>query len=194
MLLWLFVSIGLFVYCLQDDALDDFAGWIPAVLVLQLPALPIAAHAATDEPGALPRGWRIACAISLGLVTAFSVFFCCLIVGRRIWHSDFIEVRPLQNGLLMGAVALIVTSVRFSIRMRQRPHPLALRRGLLELLAVALAFVALVAYEEGSGFVETALGNRGQLLLVAVPFLWMAPLWLLMPRRPRPGPPRATLQ
>lgn len=179
----------MFVSCWRDEVLDDFSGWIPVVLLLQLPAIPIAAHAATELPGALPRGWRLACACSLGLVTGFSVFFFCAIAGERLWHGDFFDFRAVYNGFLMGVIAMIATVVRFARRLRDQPHPRALRRGLLELIAVGLAVVALVLHGEGRAFFGTGMRMTGKLLLVALPFLWMAPLWLLMPRRA--GPPRA---
>jgi hypothetical protein len=75
---------------------------------------------------------------------------------------------------------------------RRRDSPRASRRGLLELTAISLGVIALVLYGEGLAFLGTGARLRGELLLVALPFLWMAPLWLLMPRRPRPAaPPRA---
>lgn len=121
LLLWGFVAAGLFVYCWSDPRLDDLAGWIPAVVFLQLLGLPLAAHPALAPPERLPRGWTILFAISL--------------------------------------LALIEAAV----------------------LAVALHELGLSLSFETSD----------KLLLVVLPLLWMAPLWMLMPIRPPSDPPRA---
>jgi uncharacterized membrane protein SpoIIM required for sporulation len=195
---WLGACIGLSFYCMcmQDRSLEELSLWILITCLLQLPAFPLAAHAATERPGELPRGTRIAGAIALSLLTGLSVMFFVAIAGERAWHDPdaWVDTDAIQIGMSLGSIAMIITLIRFNGRIRDQPHPRALRRGLLELSAVALAVVALVLHGEGVYFFGTGETLRGRLLSVIFPFLWMAPLWLLMPRRPRPAPPRATLR
>jgi hypothetical protein len=191
---WLGACVGVSFYCMQDGSLDGLSLWILITCLLQLPAFSLAAHPATERPGELPRGTRIAGAIALSLLTGLSVMFFVAIAGERAWYDPdaWVDLDAIQIGMSLGSIAMVVTLIRFNGRLRDQPHPRALRRGLLGLTAVALAVVALVLHGEGVHFFGTGLTLRERILFVVYPFQWMAPLWLLMPRRPRPAaPPRA---
>lgn len=187
LLMWGFVAAGLFVYCWSDPRLDDLAGWIPALVFLQLPGFPLAAHPAVAPPEQLPRSWTILFAISLGIVTGFAVFFFCAIAGFWVFRREF-EFRPIALGFILGLGVAIFTAVRHGLRLLRSPHPDGIRRAFLELFLIEVAVLAAALYEIG---LSLSLDTADKLILVILPLLWMAPLWVLLPPRASSEPPRA---
>lgn len=177
--LWFVVTTGVFYFCVEDDQLDDLAGWIPVVIVLQLPAFPAAAFRALHPAAPLPAGRAVAFAISLAIATAYTCFLLFTLVGSWIWKPRFFELRPVFLGFCMGVIALVTMLVRGLGRLRKLPHPDAARRSLLELLGGNAVLWLVLA--SGAG---TMILNAAAWFLIVLPLFWMAPLWLLLPRRP----------
>lgn len=193
--IWSLVCVGLFVTCWMDEDFDDLSGWIPIMYFVQLPVFVVAVQPAREAPAQLPKGWVVASAIALGLVTSYCVFLLVAVCGSWIWHGDFIDLRPIEFGFVAGLAVLIATSVRFSLRLRRGAHPGELRRGLYELVAAALLMLAAIAAALYFPFSDAFFGEQGVtregVLLLALPLLWTSPLWLLLPRRERGGAPTA---
>lgn len=193
--IWSLVCVGLFVYCWMDVDFDDLSGWIPIMYFVQLPMFVTAVQPAQEAPALLAKGWAVASAIALGLVTGYCVFLLVAVCGSWIWHGDFIELRPIWVGFVAWLTTLIATSVRFSRRLRRGAHPRELRRGLYELVAAALLMLGAVAITLYSSISDAFFGKQGVtregVLLLALPLLWTSPFWLLLPRRERGGAPTA---
>ncbi len=194
LLIWSLVCAAMFTYCWMDRDFDDLSGWIVVIFAVQLPVFAVAVQPEEEAPALPPKGWAVASAISLGLVTGFTVFLLTMIVGSWVWHDDFIEMRPIQVGLLAGLVTTIATSVRWSRRLLWDGHPQGLRRALLELLAVALLLVATAVFTACTRLSARCFGAQGMtratMLFLSLPFLWAAPFGLLL-RRDRRDAPRA---
>lgn len=193
--IWSLVCVGLFVYCWMDQDFDDLSGWIPIMYFVQLPVFVVAVQPGRAAPALLPKGWVVASAIALGLVTSYCVFLLVAVWGSWIWHDDFIDMRPIWFGFLAWLVVFLSTSVRFSLRLRRGAHPRELRRGLYELVAAALLMLGAVAITLYSSISDAFFGKQGVtregVLLLALPLLWTSPFWLLLPRRERGGAPTA---
>lgn len=196
--IWSLVCVGLFVYCWMDEDFDDLSGWIPIMYFAQLPVFVVAVQPAREAPAMLSKGWVVASAIALGLVTSYCVFLLVTVCGSWIWHDDFIDMRPIWFGFLAWLAVLISTSVRFSLRLRRGGHPRELRRGLYEVVAAALLMLAAIGVALYVPFSDAFFGKQGVtregVLLLALPLLWTSPFWILMPRRERSGAPMATVR
>lgn len=177
-LLWTLVVAACMTALQQDSRLDDVAGWLLIVYVLQLPALSAAGVAAAQPAAPLPRLHAVGFSAMLALAVAYTSFALCTLLTSAIWRPAFGELRPVIAGLLAGLVALIATLVVGISRCSREPHPDAVRRCLRELalLSGALALVALAMYLANQV-------NRVIWFGVILPFFWMAPLWLVLPRR-----------
>jgi hypothetical protein len=187
---WALVATALFIYCWRDAALDDFSGWIPAVVVFQLPAWWVTSRGAD---GAALRGRSL---VTLFVMTSI---FCApgilLSVGQLAWWISADKsaglVRSVTSFALLGAAFLLafgVAPMSLHRALARRPHPLGARKALLGVMGSAVAAMLVTLMIAGPGSPSQA----GVWLLLSLPLLWSAPLWLLSRRRSELQPvPRA---
>lgn len=186
LLLWTLVLAAGFYACLQDPVLDDLAGSLIVLYMLQLPALSAAGVAAAQPPAPLPTIHAIGFAAMIAIPVGYACFVLFLLIGSTIWEPAFLELRPAALGLLAGITGLIIALAVGLRRHRKEPHPEATRRSLrqLSILCVVLWVVSAVVYFTGS--------VKGVIWFgVALPGLWLAPMWFVLP--PRDSVPRAVV-
>ncbi len=189
MLVWALVAVGLFVYCMLDEQLDDFAGWIPAVVVFQIPGFLVAPRPASQPSAPAQLGGSAALfSLSAGFVAGFCAFFAVTIISFWFLRDEFFDFRPLLFGFCAGAITVALAAIRASNLLRSLPHPAGLRRVFLELLLVDVLVILVSLVEVLRNDFSMSLPDKAFLLVL--PLLWMAPLWLLLPRR-APTAPRA---
>jgi hypothetical protein len=182
---WLCAAGAAFAALFDIDSTDDYAGWVFAVVAVQLPAI-VALWPVRRE--ALPRALRLALALSAALVTGVAVFWMTVPIGTLIWKPAWLEFRPALLGLSVGLVAVIVAGVKFVRFLGRTPHPLGARRVLLVVGALGAAGAGALALRFG-------VAARPEWLVVAVPVAWALPLYLLAVLQPPPEPriPRAAV-
>lgn len=173
---WTTLCGAAFVSAWSVADLDDVAGFIPTLFVLQLPAFLALASAPEDRP--LGVGRTTAVALPAAIVGAFDALFVLGVV-LELW------LRGVGMGvaLLVLAVAVIGAvwiGVGIAAVLVKRPHPDGTRRVLawfgLANLAGSLVVVALARHRDPA-----------LVLLMALPPLWAVPL-LAVTRRPSPEP------
>jgi len=177
---WLGLSTGMFLYFLGVDATDDYAGWIVAVVAVQVPPYTAIVTARAGQP--LGTGRALAVGIPAGLVGALGVFFVLAVVGLTIWPPVPFEFRPYALGLGAGAIALVIGVVKYVSRLRRAPSPRAARSVLGQVLFEGVLGAIAVATRWSD-----AARDPGIWLVVLVPMLWTMPLWWLL-REPRAIP------
>src|SRR5689334_8820113 len=99
---WLCAAGAAFVTLFGMDATDDYAGWVPVIVVVQLPAF-----LALRPPwpvGTLSGARRWALVLPAALVTGMGVFWTMVPIGFLIWAPAWLEFRPLLLGLGAGFV------------------------------------------------------------------------------------------
>ena len=191
---WLCAAAAAFVALFEIDATDDYVGWIPAMVVVQLPAfLALRRGAAGGDdhaPGCPERheaslrgNRRWALAVPAAITGASGVFFVVLAIGQMIWKPAFLEFRPALLAMGVGIAAMVAAVVVFGRILRRLPHPRGARRVLLAVTALGAAGLAAMALPFGKAGWRFDLGAW---LVVALPVLWVIPLWLLT----AVGPPR----
>lgn len=196
---WLCAAGAAFLALLERDATDDYAGWIPAVVALQLPALFALASGASGTPGAsgppgaagepppppLSAARRWALIVPATLAAAAAAFWAAGAVGAMIWAPELAEVRPLLLALAAGIAALIAGPIAFARILREAPHRRGVRRVLLGVTAAAAAGVAapLLLFARARRSDDPAAW-----LAIGAPALWVLPLWLALAVEPAPPP------
>jgi hypothetical protein len=113
-----------------------------------------------------------------------AVFWTMVPIGFLIWKPEWLEFRPLLLGLGVGLVAMIVAGVGFGRRLRAVPHPRSTRLVLIVVTALGAIGLGAMALRLGGSMKDPALW-----LVVGVPVLWAAPLWLLLALEPPREPP-----
>ena len=202
---WLCATVAAFVALFEFDATDDFAGWLPVMVSVQAPAFLALRRGGPaggddrDDPGSTARSEaplrgarRWALALPAALAASMAMFWVGLAIGNRVWKPQFLELRPLFLGAVAGLVALITAGVAFARVLWQLPHPRG-ARGVLLAVAI-LGAIGLAAMAVSFGQSRRHL-DPGAWLVVAVPILWVIPLWILTPLAPRrePAIPRAAV-
>lgn len=212
---WIGAAAAAFVAMFEADATDDFAGWIPVMVAVQLPVFFAlrrgaagghgcdhdhdhghaadcpARHEVLPEPP-LRGARRWAVALPAALAGAMGVFWTALAVGNLIWEPQFLELRPLMLATVAGFAAVIAAGVGFARILWRLPHPRGTRRVLLVVAALGAAGLAAVGLSFGQASRSI---DPGAWLVVAVPILWVIPLWLLTAVEPPRDPaiPRAVV-
>jgi hypothetical protein len=169
---WVGVATGMFLYLSDLDATDDYAGWIIAMVVLQIPAYLAVVTAAPDRP--FGRGRAFALAIPAALIVALAAFFIGGIVGIAIWRPVPFELRPYALGLGAALVGLAVGLARHVRMVRRVSHPRGVRGVLARVTIVGLIAVIALATRWSEASREP-----GIWLAVVTPVLWTVPLWLV---------------
>ncbi|HSK04449.1 MAG TPA: hypothetical protein VK932_24510 [Kofleriaceae bacterium] len=171
---WLCAAGAAFLALFDLAATDDYAGWVPAIVALQVPAI-VALWPVRREK--LPAGLRLALALPAALVAGFAVFLLTMpLLMTRL--PDLLAFLPLGFGL----AAVVVAAVTFGRILEREPHPRGARRVLVVVAVLGAA---------GAGMTTLWLGPvpEPEWLVVAVPVAWALPLYLLATLQPRPEPP-----
>ncbi|HWO17878.1 MAG TPA: hypothetical protein VNO30_03855, partial [Kofleriaceae bacterium] len=123
---------------------------------------------------------------------SMAVFWAGLAIGNLVWKPQFLELRPLFLGTVAGLAALIAAGVAFARVLWRLPHPRGARRVLLAVVVLGAIGLATMAVSFGQARRHL---DPGAWLVVAVPILWVIPLWLLTAVAPRrePAIPRAAV-
>jgi hypothetical protein len=175
-IVWLALMGVLTWYVFGQAALDDYVGWIPLVVVAQIPAYLALASAPLREP--FTRAQAAALALPAASMVALAAFFPGMLAGRLIWPALFLELRPFIVAFALAAVAFGLCVVLFTRALGRAGHPPAARRVLGAVtLAAAGGVLALVA--DRAAFLK----EPGLWLAAAAPFAWTLPLWALALRR-----------
>ena len=184
---WICAAGAAFVALFDHGTTDDYAGWIPVVVAMQVPVLlALRGKTAAKREVLLAGARRWAVVVPAALVAAMGVFWTAGSLGSLVWEPKFLELRPLLLATVAGFVAIIVAAVGFARVFERRPHPRGLRTVLLVVTALGVAGVGMMAMP----FVGRArIREAGQWLVVGLPLLWVMPLWLLSALEPRPEPP-----
>ncbi|MEO7730895.1 MAG: hypothetical protein ABIY55_07990 [Kofleriaceae bacterium] len=177
---WLGLSTGLFLYFFSLDLTDDYAGWIIAIVIAQIPPYLALVTARAGRP--LGTGRAIALALPAALVGAFGPFFVLSVIGLTIWRAAPFEFRPYLLGLGAGVIALVVGFVLYVRRLRRNAYPRAARHVLWRVVFDGALGVIAVATRWSD-----AARDPGIWLAVLAPILWTVPLWWLL-REPRAIP------
>ncbi|MEZ4364514.1 MAG: hypothetical protein R3B48_30335 [Kofleriaceae bacterium] len=184
---WLLIVGAMFVYCWNDPALDDFSGWLPTVVVLQLPAI----WALWRAQRGAPRGnaCTILFTISASLMTALGVLAALTPVWAWAWDAQWHAQEPSVVGAIaltlggLGALLLALFSLP-GILYDWLSQPDGERQVLsIVRLAgiVAVGVQLLVLAITGTNL------EPGLWLVMSLPLIWVAPL-LMMSRRPSATP------
>lgn len=184
---WICAAGAAFLALFDRGATDDYAGWIPVVVAMQVPAF-LALRGKTvvrrEELRAGARRWAVV--VPAALVAAMGVFWTVGSLGSLIWEPKFLELRPVMLAMIAGLVAIVVAAVGFGRVLERHPHPRGARTVLLVVTALGVAGVGAMAMP----FVGRArIREAGEWLVVGLPLLWVMPLWLLSAIEPRPEPP-----
>lgn len=179
---WLCAAAAAFVALFRMDATDDYAGWVPVIVVVQVPAFLALRPPWPEGTPSGARRWGLA--LPAALVTGMAVFWTMVPIGYVIWKPEWLEFRPLLLGLGVGLVAMIVAGVGFGRRLRAVPHPRSTRLVLIVVTALGAIGLGAMALRLGGSMKDPALW-----LVVGVPVLWAAPLWLLLALEPPREPP-----
>jgi hypothetical protein len=175
---WLCVAGAAFVALFDHHATDDYAGWVPATVAVQVPA--ILAIWPSRRASRLAGARRWALALPAALVTGIAAFWLTMPIGT-LMGSSLLAFAP----LLLGLMAVIAAGVGFARILRDVPHPRGARLVLLVVIAVGAAGVGATALWFGD-----AVGTDAALWLVVVaPVAWALPLRLLVALEPPKEPP-----
>jgi hypothetical protein len=194
---WLCAAAAAFVALFELDATDDYVGWIPVLVAVQLPAFLALRHGAAGgdghDPGRPARheallqgGRRWALVVPAAVAGGGGLSFVVLSIGQMIWKPGFLELRPHLLAMIAGIAAMIAAMVAFGRILRRLPHPRGARRVLLAVAALGVAGLAAMALPLGRASWRFDLGAW---LVVALPVLWVIPLWLLTAVGPPRDPP-----
>ena len=170
---WLVLMGVLAWYVFGQAALDDYVGWIPLVVVAQIPAYLALASAPERQP--FTGGRAAALALPAASMVALAAFFGGASVGRVIWPEPFLELRPFILAFALAAIAFGLAVLLFARALARAGHPRPARRILG---AVALAAGAgVLALRADAAALQR---EPGLWLVVGVPFAWTLPLWPLI--------------
>lgn len=184
---WLCAAGAAFYAMFDHGTTDDYAGWIPVVVVLQIPAFVALRPGATEGPLApLPGGRRWALMLTAALAAAMGVFWIAGCIGNAIWEPKFLELRPLGLAACAALGGVIAAAIGFAWILRGAPHPRGARRVLLVVTGLGMAGVGAMAMPFLG---RMRIHDVGQLLVVGLPLVWTCPLWLLLVLEPPPEPP-----
>jgi hypothetical protein len=200
---WLCAAVVAFGVLFEIDATDDYVGWIPAMIAVQLPAFLVlrrgAAGGHDHDPGCPARheasiqgDRRWALVVPAAIASGAGVFFVVLSIGQMIWKPAFLEFRPFLLAMCAGIAAMVAAVVAFGRILRRLPHPRGARRVLLAVTALGAAGLAAMALPFGKAGWRV---DPGAWLVVALPVLWVIPLWILTAIEParEPAIPRAVV-
>jgi hypothetical protein len=153
---------------------DDVAGFVFAVLALQVPAFLALGSARDGEELSAARS--VAVAIPAAIVGAFAAFFVFGSVAAAFFHDfgDLTAVFLAFGASLLGCVG---SGLVVGLYLPRRPHPLGARRVLTWFAIASLVggvVVMVVARRR-----EAALG-----VVMAMPLAWCVPLLLVTRRSP----------
>lgn len=170
---WTMLCGAGFVTLFSIPETDDVAGFVFAVLALQLPAFFALAWARDGEP--LSAGRSVAVAIPAAIVGAFAAFFVFGLVASAFFH-DFGDLTA--GFLAFGASLLgcVGSGLVVGLYLPRRPHPIGARRVLTWFSIANLVggvVVMVVARRR-----DAALG-----VIMAMPLAWCVPLLLLTRRK-----------
>ena len=187
---WLCLAGAGFLALFQLDATDDFAGWIPVTVAVQVPAF-LALYPAPPGPAGLHRRLtfsagvrRWGLALPAALVAGIGVFWTMVPIGCLIWEPTWLELRPMLLALGVGFVAVIAAGAGFGQILRDIPHPRGTRFVLLVVTGLGVVGVGSMALRFG-----TSARYQAEWLVVAIPVIWALPLWGLHVLEPPPESP-----
>jgi len=186
---WLCAAGAAFYAMFDHGTTDDYSGWIPAVVVLQVPGFVALRPWATEtEEGRVPMpgGRRWALMLTAALAAAVGVFWIAGCVGSAIWEPKFLELRPLLLAGCAGLAGVFAAAIGFARILRHAPHPRGARRVLLVVTGLGVAGVGAMAMPFLG---RMRINDVGELLLVGLPLVWACPMWLLLALEPPPEPP-----
>jgi hypothetical protein len=184
---WICAAGAAFLALFDCCTTDDYAGWIPVVVAMQVPAFFALRGKTVAKREALLAGARRWVVVPpAAIVAAMGVFWTTGSIGSLIWEPKFLELRPLLLATVAGFVAIIVAAVAFARVLGSAPYPRGLRTVLLVVTALGVAGVGAMAMP----FLGRArIHEAGEWLLVGIPLLWVIPLWLLVALESKPEPP-----
>lgn len=171
--LWTMLCGAAFVTLFSIAETDDVAGFVLAMLALQVP--PFLALAGAPDGAPLSGARSAAIAVPAAFVGAYVAFFVVGVVAARIFRSP-LDLTPIF--LAMGATLLgcLGSGLAAGFYVHARPHPFGARR-VLTLFAIASllagAIVMSVAIRR-----DAAIG-----VVMGVPLLWCVPLLLVTRRK-----------
>jgi len=181
---WLCATGAAFVALFGIDVADDYAWWIPLMVAVQVPALLALRPGPREAPLSGERRWGLA--LPAGLIAGVGAFWTAGTIGCLIWKPVFLEFRPLLLALGAGLAAVIAAGIAFSRMLRRDPHPRGARRVLVAVTAIGAAGVLAMALPSGRAARPP---DAAAWIGIAMPVLWVIPLWLLLALEPPPEPP-----
>jgi hypothetical protein len=178
LVLWLASCGALFVTLLSAPDTNDVAGFVIAMVILQIP--PFVGVACSEDSRPLSPGSCVAVALPTAIVGAFVTFFVSGTVAATVWSGPF-DFTAIYIALVGAVIGFVLYGVPLGFYLGQRPHPIAARRaflvlGLVNLLAMAVSLCA------RQGDVELV-------VVMGVPVLYVVPMLVASwRRRPDPAP------
>ena len=180
---WLCAAGAAFLAMFDRSATDDMAGWVPVTVVMQVPAFLVLRAGRREAPLAGARRWALA--LPAALAAGVGVFWTMVAIGFLIWKPGFLELRPMLLGLGAGFAVLIAAGIGFGRVLRDVGHPRGARHVLLVVTALGAVGLAAMVLR----FAGTARAHPAEWIVVALPVLWVLPLWLLLALVPPPESP-----
>ena len=178
-ILWLAACGTAFVVLFDHATTDDYAGWVIAMAITEVPPFVALATATHDQP--LGTGRTVAIALPAALVVGLCSLVASALLSAMMFGRSS-DIAPLVVALV-GGLAGALGFIGFGVMRHRPPHPRGARRMLLAQLAVALFAVALcVPFTVGQA--------DGLWVVLATPIAWPLPLLAASRRRrAEPVPP-----
>lgn len=171
--LWIVLCGAAFVTLFSIPETDDVAGFVLAMLALQIP--PFLALAGAPDGAPLSGARSVALAVPAAVVGAVVAFFVVGVVAARIFRGD-LDLTPIF--LAMGAtlIGCLGSGLVVGFYVNARPHPLGARR--------VLTWVAIASLLAGAIVMSVAIRRDAAVgVVMGVPVLWCVPLLLVTRRK-----------